>query len=166
MSNAIYPSAVRGLTWPVTKTAEGSVIFQDAPNFYSTRIRQADNPRWHWELIYNYLKDDPEDLVPSLAPHTDYRVLQGFWLAHENFDDFIYLDPTDNTVTDQELPLVTDGAGTWYSPLQRNFGGQFLEDVTDLYPSGGADLSSLVVSSNGIVQTSNYSVIGPGVSFA
>jgi len=71
MSVPIYPLAVRGLTWPVMKTHEFSTLQSEADNFYQTRILNSYNPRWHWTLIYDYLKDNPLDLVSSLSPYTD-----------------------------------------------------------------------------------------------
>ncbi len=59
----------------------------------------------------------------------------------------------------QALPLVTDGSGGWYSPLQRNFGGQFLEDVTDLNTLN----IPVTVWDNGVLPT-NYSIQGPGLA--
>src|SRR5208282_3939186 len=63
-----------------------------------------------------------------------------------------------------QLQLVTDGT-YWYSPLQRNFGGQFLEDITDLNSIATLGGSTLNVYANGSLQTltTDYSVLGPGL---
>lgn len=61
-----------------------------------------------------------------------------------------------------QLPLVSDGAGNYYSPLQRTRSGLFYEDVTDLNISGTGG-SALTVYANGTV-TSNYTVEGPGLA--
>jgi hypothetical protein len=63
------------------------------------------------------------------------------------------------------LQVVTDGV-TYYSPLQRLFGGQFYEDITDLASapivySGGA---SRTVTTDYIVQPGPLVI--PGFSFA
>ena len=55
-----------------------------------------------------------------------------------------------------QLPVVTDGAGHYYSPIQRNFGGFFWEDITDL---DGA----IRVYANGTLVT-NYTIGGPGLA--
>jgi hypothetical protein len=60
------------------------------------------------------------------------------------------------------LPLVTDGVGNWYSPIQRSLNGVFYEDITDLN-------GSITVYLNAVLQTSsggspNYSVAGPGLA--
>lgn len=245
----VYPNAVRGLTFPVMKTMGFSTTVQSSPNLYTLRIANSQNPLWHFTLIYEYLKDNPLDLVPSLSPYTDYKYLQGFLLSVQGqFAEFLYDDPYDDfiglraqpggsatypsafktssyptsqwsyplnsyivdsgspphlqkvttagisgstvpswnhsggttssgsmIVTDQgvfsgalaqTVPLVTDGEGNYYSPIQRNFGGQFLEDVTDLNTSA----YPLSVWANGVLQTAgasgtgNYSLEGPGVA--
>jgi hypothetical protein len=250
MTLPIYPLSVRGMRWPSLKSGEYSTIVQKAANFYETRIVNSQNPIWHWSLIYEYLKDNPQDLVSSLSPYTDYRYLEGFLLGQQGqFAEFLYDDLTDDviglrnnpggtatypsafkvsiyptqqffypagsylvdtgatphlqlvtiggisgttvpswnqsggtttsgtmTVLDQgvfsgslaqTLPLVTDGAGGYYSPIQRNFGGQFLEDVTDLNLTTYA---SLKVWANGYLQTAGvsgvgtYQISGPGLA--
>ena len=63
----------------------------------------------------------------------------------------------------QALALVTDGAGNYYSPLQRNFDGQFLEDITDL----NTTVNPLQVWADGVLQVgsgTNYTVVGPGLA--
>lgn len=57
-----------------------------------------------------------------------------------------------------QLQLVTDGT-TWYSPLQINRGGQFLEDVTDLN-------GTPTIYANGILQIkdTDYTIAGPGLA--
>ena len=161
MSSLVYPT-VRGLTFNVTKTPQFSTMVRSSPDpLNETRIPQAQNPVWHWSLVYDYLKNDPNDIIPALTPYTDYQTLQGFILGrHGQYDSFLYDDPTDDTVTNQILPLVTDGAGNFYSPIQRNFGGQFMEDITDLNP---LDLSGLVVKANGVTKTIgiDFNVVGP-----
>ena len=167
MTLPVFPSAIRGLTWPVLKTSEFNTLVQDAPNKMDTRIAQTYNPFWHWELIFDVLFDNPAQLTSGLSC-TDYRTLQGFILSLQgSFADFLLDDPSDDYVgpaliagapnTAAELQLVNDGAGNYYSPVQRNFGGQFYEGVTDL---NGA----ITVYANGALQTNgtNYSVIGPG----
>jgi hypothetical protein len=76
------------------------------------------------------------------------------------------------TTTSGVALTVLSGSGTgsptaditavtlYYSPIQRNMGGQFYEDVTDL--NGG-----IQVYDNGVAKSSptDYSVHGPGLSF-
>lgn len=217
-------------------------MVQQAPNFFTTRIINSQNPIWHFTLTYEYLKDNPNDLVTALSPYTDYRYLEGFLLSNQGqFGEFLFDDLSDDTIgmrsqqpgaltypsvfrtntsyytgsyivdnfstpsiwlvavggksgstvpsfnssagpvtsggvtftyvsgfsgsLAQQIPLVTDGSSIWndyYSPIQRNFGGQFLEDVTDIntvvYP--------LTVWANGVKKTSgiDYTLLGPGLA--
>lgn len=60
------------------------------------------------------------------------------------------------------LPLVTDGLGNWFSPIQRTLNGIFFEDVTDL---NGA----ITVYQNGVlasegISAGNYQIAGPGLA--
>ncbi len=164
MSNIVYPMAVRQLTLPILKSHKFNTIAQISTGGAETRIAQMRNPLWTFSLVYEVLFDNPNNIVPSLAPYTDYQVMRGFMLARQGqFDDFLFVDPTDNTVVNQTIPLVNDGAGNYYSPIQRNFGGQFLEDISDLNPLNG---SGLVVLANGVSQVvnTNFQLLGPGLS--
>src|SRR5271154_1908275 len=123
MSNAIYPTSptqIRALTWTVMKTATMQTIVQQSANGVTLRIAQWQNPIWHFTLLYEVLFDNPLVLNPGNSV-TEYRLLQGFWLARQGqFDDFLYDDPTDDSVgpallgggspnPQAELQLVTDG---------------------------------------------------------
>ena len=168
MSNALYPSLVKGLTYTVLKTPEFSTLVQKSPNGSELRIPQTQNPLWHWSLIYEYLYDafnTPDNTMPY-APYTDLQALMGFFLARQGQnDDFLFLDPDDNYVgpaligsspnLQAQLQLVTDGAGNWYTPIQRNLVGGFWEDITDI--------ATIQVYANG-VRARNYSLNGPGLA--
>jgi Conserved hypothetical protein 2217 (DUF2460) len=167
MSLPVFPT-LPGLAWPVPKSAEFNTLVQDSPNFMETRIPQSRNPRWHWELIFEVLRET--------ATLSEYRQLQGFLLAlNGQAGDFCFSDPTDNAVgpaliggvpnTAAQLQVVNDGAGHYFSPVQRSFGGQFLEDITDL---NGA----IAVYDNGVLQTQvssapaagQFVLAGPGLA--
>lgn len=63
-----------------------------------------------------------------------------------------------------QLSIVNSG-GVNYSPLQRNMGGQFLEDITDL----NTTVTALQVYSNGTLKTgggTDFSLLGPGLTLA
>jgi hypothetical protein len=168
MSNAVYPSTIRGLTFTVVKRPEFSTLIQTSPNRYELRLPQTINPIWHWSLVYDYLKD--YDVQPSLS-YTDLQTLMGFFLARAGQgDDFLFSDPDDHHVGPAligsppapnpftQLQLVSDNAGGWYSPIQRNLGG-FYEDITDLD-------GNITVYANGVLQTAgtDYTVEGPGLA--
>lgn len=165
------PTQLSGLAWNVMKSSEESTLVQRAANAAETRIAQWQNPIWHFELIYEVLFDNPNRLNPGNSV-TEYRLMQGFWLRQKGqFKSFLFDDPRDDSVGPAlladltpnpaaQLPVVTDGAANYYSPVQRNFGGLFLEDITDL---NGA----ITVYDDGVLKTqgTDYSVIGPGVAF-
>jgi hypothetical protein len=172
MSNSIYPNAVRGLAWPIMKEHEFATIVQASPAFDETRIIQSVNPVWHWTLIYNYVKNDPNDTISAFTfgsppvAYTDYQFLEGFLLNHQGqYDDFLFNDLSDNTVTNQTMQLIQDSAtGIWYTPVQRLFGGQFYEDVTDLH-------GSIALKANGVTKTvgacafgNDAELVGPGLA--
>jgi hypothetical protein len=172
VSNAVFPAAVRGLTWTILKSFEFDTIVQSSPAKIETRVNQMQNPVWHLTFIYDYLKDYAWDIVPGLN-YTDYQTMLGFCLARQGkFDDFLYDDTSDNSVGPGLLPsgdpnpqaqlqLIQDSStGIWYSPIQRNMGGQFYEDITDLQAGG------ITVYGNGAVQipVTQYNVGGPGLS--
>lgn len=161
MTLPLFPS-FPGVSWPL-KAHEFSTLVQDSPVLIDTRIAQSRNPRWHWELVFEVLRDT--------LTRPEYRQLQGFLLALQGqAGDFLFHDPTDFRVgpalnadsspnLDAELQVVTDGAGNYYSPIQRNFGGQFAEDVSEL---DGA----IAVYANGALATAGtgagqYQVLGP-----
>jgi hypothetical protein len=72
MSLSVFPS-LPGLSWPVLKSSEFATLTQDSPNFFETRIQQAKNPRWHWEMTFDVLRDT--------ITLPEYRQLQGFILG-------------------------------------------------------------------------------------
>lgn len=170
MSNAIFPwkqgpagSQIRGLTFNKIRTIEEDTLLSRAVNGYTTSIAQLQNPLWHWEFIYDFLWDNPANIISGNL-YTDLRLLEGFYLQRNGrADDFLYEDPDDYQVVNQTMQLVQDGDGTWWTPIQRNLGG-FFEDVTDL---NGA----LALEANGVPQSSgstctggtNYVIQGPGV---
>lgn len=98
MSNQIYPGAVRGLGFTVTKSPQDAVIVEKTSSFLQTRIVQSLDPIWHWSLQYDVLIDNP--LKPTAqSAYSDLQTLIGFVAARRNsYDDFLFLDADDNTV--------------------------------------------------------------------
>ena len=161
MSNAVFPT-VRGLGWSSVKTPEFSTIVQTGPALHTTRVCQSQNPIWHWQLLYDYLSDDPARIVGP-ATYTDLRTMMAFFMARQGqFDDFLFNDPDDNYAgPNQPLTLVSDGGSPpeYFSPLQRTMAGLFSEDVTDLNTS----VTPLKVYANGVL-TTDYDILGPGLA--
>jgi hypothetical protein len=177
MSNAVYPNEIQGLAWTVLKNRAHDTITQASPGKVETRIAQTYNPIWTWTLMYEWIFDAFEGAGNPMAyaPYTDIRTLMGFTMARQGaFDDFLFDDPSDDSVgpamnsisppvpnTQAELQLFSNGGSPdiYYSPIQRNMGGLFWEDITDL---NGA----ITVYADGVEQTEgvNYSIGGPGLS--
>lgn len=169
MSNAVFPAAVRGLDCNATKTMQFSTIVQKSANGASIAVSQRKNPIWKFSLTFNYIKDNPLD-IPIGLTYTDLQTMMGFIAARQGQgDDFLYEDPSDDAVgpalltggapnPQAQLQVVTDDT-YYYSPVQRNLGGQFYEDVTDL--NGG-----IQVYADGVAKSSptDYSLLGPGLS--
>lgn len=162
-----FPTVVRGFRFPAPKGSNFSTIVQSSPNNLETAVSQARNPRWSWQFTYDYLKDYD---IQSGQNYTDYRIFQDWLLSlYGAGGEFLFTDPFDcnlgknNTATPAQLQLITDGVGNWYSPIQRNFGGTFYEDITDLN-------GSIAVWANGVLQTlgpnpgGNYTIVGPGLA--
>jgi hypothetical protein len=174
VSNAVYPSQIRGLTQQVVKTPEDAVILQPSPSGVETRILQTQNPLWHWQLTYDVIFNDLSNAV--YLPVSELQYLMGFFCARgSQFDSFLFDDPEDDSVVNQALQLVTDGTN-YYTPLQRNLGGLFLEDVTDLNAQGDAQFFLLggthnQIFANGVQMSQSYSgntgdfdLLGPGLA--
>lgn len=170
MSNFLYPYPSVPLTYTWLKTMEWDTIVQSASNKVELRIAQTQNPIWKYTLVYDYVKDYL-DSTSAFPPYTSLQRLMGFYAERQGqFDDFLFNDPDDNSVgpalnpsgspnTNASLQVVNDGAGNYYSPIQRKLGGLFFEDITDL---NGA----ITVFANGVEQTltTNYTIGGPGLA--
>lgn len=61
-----------------------------------------------------------------------------------------------------QLPLVSDGAGNWYSPVQRTLDGVFFEDVTDLNGSIAVYVDGVLASAG--TSPGQYQLLGPGLA--
>jgi uncharacterized protein (TIGR02217 family) len=145
MSNAVFPT-VSGITWDVTKTPEFSTGVQRSVNMSELRASFASSPVYHFTLHYDILRDD--------AAHTDFKTLAGFFMArYGNWDSFLFADPDDGVVTAGQFG-IGDGA-TANFPLTRSF-GSFNEPVKNL-------VAAPAIYSNGVLQSSGYSVSGTGV---
>jgi len=167
MSDDIYPTNLVGLGFTVLKTARFSTVVQQSTSFVETRVVQSRNPIWRWTLLYDVLSNNPNRIAVGES-YPDLQRLLGFYLKHQGmFDSFLFPDPDDGFVgpalvggtpnPQAQLFVVQDAVtGISYSPIQRAMGGQFYEDITDL--DGG-----ITVFDNAI-PTTDYVIIGPGVS--
>jgi uncharacterized protein (TIGR02217 family) len=145
VSNAVFP-ALPGLTWDVKKTPRFSTLVQTAASGREVRAALWTLPLYEWTLAFDVLRDG------SLG---EIRTLMGFFLQRQGgFDSFLYSDPTDNAVANQQIG-TGDGSTTAFQ-LVRSYGG-FAEPILDL---NGTPTLLL----NGAVQNpSNYAVSATGL---
>ncbi|MFZ5544404.1 MAG: phage head spike fiber domain-containing protein [Pseudomonadota bacterium] len=120
MSNAVFPT-LPGLKWDQQRTVLAPPVHvKTTPSRREFRSRSASVPRYQYALTYEWLK--------SGARGTDLETLVGFFNARGgSFDSWLYLDPDDNSVTDQTIGMG-DGAATQFQVV-RTLGG-FVEAVS------------------------------------
>jgi len=146
MSDAIFPT-LRGLMWDSTKTPEFSTITTTSVSGLDVSAALCAFPRWHFSLSYEFLDDDG-------TVNGDIQQIIGFFLQrYGNVDDFLYLDPTDNTATNQAIG-VGDGANKQFQ-LCRNYGG-FVEPVygvqsTPIIKINGVQTTAFTLSTKGLI---------------
>ena len=147
MSDAIFPT-LPGLDWDVSKTPEFYTITKTSPTGLDVSAVLAAYPRWHFSLSYAFLRDDG-------TTTGELQQLVGFFLQrYGNVDDFLYLDPSDNTATNQVIS-IGDGVTKQFQ-LCRNYGG-FVEPVygvvsgTPKISVDGVLTTDIYISSKGLV---------------
>lgn len=151
MSNAVFPT-LPGLTWDVTKTPRWNARVQQSVGGKEIRTQYFAEPLWRWTLKY--------DVLRQAAAFLELQKLVGFFNARQGkFDSFLYSDPADNAVTDQNFGTGT-GSATQFQ-LVRDFGaGGFVgrENVLDL--NGAA-----TIKVNGVTKTltTDYTISATGL---
>jgi uncharacterized protein (TIGR02217 family) len=152
MSNAIFPT-LPGLTWNITRQPEFSTKIQKAVSGRETRIASWNAPMYLFGLTYEFIRDQAGTQSPA-SPYDELRTLVGFFNSRMgSFQSFLYLDPTDNSITGQAFG-VGDGVTTKFQ-LARSYGG-FVEPVQNLNGTptiykNGASTTGFTVDSQGLV---------------
>ena len=166
----VFP-VLPGLTYTSVKTPKFSSLVASSASGYESRVAQYQNPIWEWQLVMDFLHDF---FWSSFTTVSELRTLMGFFNAQSGMSaSFLYSDPDDNYVGPAlvsaapnvplaQLQVVNDGAGNYYSPIQRTLDGVFYEDITDLN-------GSIAVYKNGTLATvgvgaGQYEVMGPGLA--
>lgn len=161
MSDTIFP-VIRGLAWDVKKTPEFYTLTATSPTGLNVSAVLSAFPVWHFSLQYSYLRD----YISAQNAQNDLQQLVGFFLnRYGNVDDFLYLDPNDNKVTNQVIG-IGDGITTQFQ-LCREFGG-FVEPVygffgTPVITVGGTPTTQFTISTKGLV---NFNSPPAGASIA
>lgn len=114
MTLQIFPSNLPGIEWNVKKTPIFSTRVLTSRSGMEYRAANWSYGKYRWQLSYAVLRQNRGGL-------TELQELLGFCLARQGmFEDFLYSDPTDNSVTGQLLG-VGNGAQTDF-PLVRTLG--------------------------------------------
>lgn len=149
MSNAVFPT-LAGVTWDIEKSPEWSTHPSNAVSGRQFTLARRLYPIWHFDLPFAVLR--------ASGTWTEYRQLVGFHNSRKGgYDDFLYLDPSDNTVTGQQFG-TGDGVTKAFA-LVRTLGG-FVE------PVGGVNTSGLVVQVAGVTTAVTFSADLSQVTFA
>jgi len=151
MSNQVFPTFT-GLSWGVNKIPTWSTEVQKALSGNESRVSYMSYPIYRFNLSYEVLR--------ASVAHAELQSLMGFFNARRGaFENFLFTDPTDSTVTDQVIGAGT-GSQTQFQ-IVRTMGG-FTEPVMNLN-------GNPVIKVNGVTQTlgGNYTVNSTGmVTFA
>jgi uncharacterized protein (TIGR02217 family) len=148
MSSAVLPT-LPGVAYPVTRSLVSDVTIQQSISGLETRINNQSVPRYKWSLSYNILR--------SAAAFAEFQTLLGFINSRfGQWDSFLFVDPTDNAVTGQQIS-VGDGSTKSFQ-LVRTLGG-FIEPM--LAPNIGATINIYL---NGVIQPTGHSVSGWGTT--
>lgn len=170
MSLPIFPS-LPGLTFTSLKCPAFSTLDEEAPSGYDTPLPQYSNPIWEWTLLFDFLHDY---FWGSFTAVSELRTLMGFFNAQQGKSaSFLYTDPDDNYVGPAlvsaapntplaQLALVSDGAGNYYSPVQRTLDGVSYEDITDLNGAIAVYLNGTLASAGS--GANEYTIEGPGLA--
>lgn len=115
MTLSVFPSNLPGLAWDVLKTPFSSTRVLTARSGLEYRAANWSYGKYKWELNYTVLRQNRNGL-------TELQQLMGFCLQMQGmFANFLYTDPTDNSVMQQALG--TGNATQTVFPLLRTFGG-------------------------------------------
>ncbi len=145
MSNAVLPT-LAGLAWDVTTSPQFNTRAHRAMSGSEVRSASMVYPLWKFGLKYELLRND--------NINNELKTLAGFFNARQGqFDSFLYSNPTDNSVTAQQIG-VGDGVQTQFQIL-RDFGG-YVEPVQNL---NGAPSIFL----NGALQSTGYTISATGL---
>lgn len=118
MSNAVFPD-LPGLAWSVKKVPLWKTETQESISGKELRWSAMSYPRYRITLNYEFLR--------AGNGNAELQTLMGFFNARRgSWDDFLWLDPDDKAVTDQQIGVGTGGQTVFTT--YRTYGG-FAEPV-------------------------------------
>lgn len=153
MSQYLYPS-LQGQSIEVTKTAIWKGIIQKVISGKEVRTRLWSYPLYGISLKYNFLTDKDFNINVSGIDSSDFETLLSFYnMVGGTFDNFLYLDPVDYTVTDETIGTadnsetqfqLTRSILTWTEPI-------FAIKVITNIKVGGTPTTDYTVNDFGLV---------------
>jgi uncharacterized protein (TIGR02217 family) len=159
MSNNVFPT-LPGLAWNIRKRPTWKTRIQRSVGGWETRLAQQLYPIWEFELPYEFLR--------SAGGYTELQTLMGFYLARQgSFDNFLYSDPTDNSVTAQQFG--TGNGTTTAFQLYRTYGGfnepvQNVNGTPSIYVNGVPTVPASI-SSTGLVTFTTAPAAGAALTW-
>lgn len=117
MSNSVYPTFA-GLSWGVLKTPKFNTLIHKSVSGKELRASTMAYPTYKFTLKYEFLRQ------------SELQTLMGFFsLMRGSWDNFLFADPNDNSVTAQNIG-TGNGSSTKFQ-LTRTYGG-FTEPVMNV----------------------------------
>ncbi len=145
----LFP-ALPGQGWSVHKQPTFATIVASHVSGREVRDALYVNPIWQFELAFDGLASDATS-YPGLGAQSLQALMGLFLQCQGQWGTFLYVDPTDNSVTNQAV-ATGDGVTTSFT-LARTLGG-FLEPV-------GWATSVSQVSVGGTAQSAGWSLVAP-----
>ncbi len=139
-----------GQGWSVHKRPSFATIVASHVSGREVRDALYQNPIWMFELTFDGLASDSVS-YPGLGADSLQNLMGLFLACQGQFGTFLYVDPTDNAVSAQNIAFG-DGSTTTFT-FARTLGG-FLEPV-------GWVTSVSQVTVGGVAQSSGWSLVAP-----
>lgn len=119
MSDLVFPT-LPGLTWDQQKVPIFKTLSHRAISGSEKRLSFYQYPLYQYNLSFNLLRD--------AAAYNELKTLLGFYLSrYGSWDDFLYLDPSDNLAVNETLTAISSKS----YQLSRTYGG-FKENCYDI----------------------------------
>ncbi len=148
MSNLVYP-ALPGLKWSMFLQPEWSNTGKSTVSGRDFYVAHWSSARYTRRLQYEVLRAGAE---------AEFQNLIGFFNKHRgDFDTWLFDDPDDNTVVDQQVG-TGNGTTTQFQLLRAR--GGFADPVYEPHSSGPG---LPVIKVNSVVQSSGYTIGANGV---
>ncbi len=123
MSQLVFPT-LQGKTWNIIKTPQWNTIKSTAQSGMENRIKLWSYPKYQIDLEYSFLTT--KLYSGSLTANDLENIISFYNSVGGSYDDFLYLDPQENSVSDQLIGVANNSAtqfqlkrsvGTWSEPV-------------------------------------------------